>query len=142
MQINIVIEDVKPITHNNAIKPSSRGKFVTMYKTEMGKKFETEMQLKLCNYLYEFDRLNKSYREDEHYLVVDFRFYMPVLTQKKLISKKSCDVDGLIKYTQDVIFEYLEPDDSQIISVSSTKIHSEKFRIEADIKVRSLNNIL
>lgn len=142
MIVTIEISNVKPLLLNHATKITTRGKFASKYKTIETQNFTRQMNAYLRTMANKLSPLSKAYNEKEHYFIVDFKFYLPILTKKNLISKKSGDWDGFIKYTQDTIFDFIGIDDSQIIGGSSIKIHSDKYKIEVKIELRDLKEIL
>ena len=142
MNITFKISDIKPITQNHAVKPTTRGRFVSMYKTAKAKEFDKLLYGRLSQYQEEIDAFNVTYDPQKHYLRVDYRFYIPVLKKDgKAINQKSGDIDGYLKYTQDCIFKKLKADDSAICSLSASKIHSDSYQIIIDITICNIKHI-
>ena len=141
MKIEIEIPGIKPLLSNHATKISTRGKHATKYKTDEAKEFEAYVTAYLSTKMYLFKDFIQHYDKTKHYAMVDFRFYLPIFTKKGLISEKSGDWDGFIKYTQDAIFDSLGIDDSQIIGGSSIKIHSKDYNIYASVTLKNLSTI-
>lgn len=141
MQIEIEINGVKPVTLNHYTKITTRGKFASKYKPKESIEFEKAIDKELSKYQRYFDKFNGCYDSSSHYLVLDYQFYIPLFTKKGLISKKSGDVDNFCKPIQDRLFNYLSADDSEVVSVTITKIHSKDYKIAINIMIRSLNNI-
>ncbi|NQY43499.1 MAG: RusA family crossover junction endodeoxyribonuclease [Legionellales bacterium] len=147
MQINIEINGVKPINVNNYQKITTIKGSPRKFKTKEAVQFESVINSQLNKYKSEFRKLNSSFCSFSHYLCIDYRFYLPFLTRDKdkkqtRISKNKHDVDNFIKCLQDVLFKQILADDSEVVSLSATKIHSKELKIEIDIKVRPLSNIL
>jgi len=143
MKIELELSNIKPATLNHYEKPRSRGRFISFYKPVESKLFDSLINSQLNKYKSEYRKFNKYYDELKHYLIIDYIFYMPVLVKKKdRISKTSKDVDNIVKPLQDLIFKQLSADDSSIISISSTKIHSENLNIKVSIQVKNLSGIL
>jgi Holliday junction resolvase RusA-like endonuclease len=143
MRIEIDLPNIEAISLNHYNKPSTRGRFVTYYKPKESQVFDSKVNSCLKSYKSEFSKLNKSYDETKHYLIVDYVFYMPIFVKKKdRISKKSKDVDNIIKPVNDLLFNFLNCDDSSIISVSSTKVHSDTPSIKIKLQMCNINNIL
>ena len=141
MNLEIEILGIKPLTSNHAVKMTNRGGRTSKYKTDEYRAFELHAEINLAKYTKAFHDLNDFYDIKKHYLVVDYRFYIPLFTKAGLISKKSMDADNMIKQTQDVIFKNLAVDDSQIISVSSSKIDSNYYKIVCNIQIKDLSLI-
>ena len=143
MRLEIEITNVKPRSLNQYTKIVSRGKFTSKYKPKETQEFESKVNSALNAYKAKFTKLNNYHKPSEHYFCVDYIFYMPVLVKKKdRISKTSMDTDNLIKPVQDLIFKRLNADDSEVISVSATKVHSDNYSIRATIRVCNLKDIL
>jgi len=143
MKIELELSNIKPATLNHYEKPRSRGRFISFYKPAESKLFDSLVNSQLNKYKSEYRKFNKYYDELKHYLIIGYIFYMPVLVKKKdRISKTSKDVDNIVKPLQDLIFKQLSADDSSIISISSTKIHSENLNIKVSIQVKNLSGIL
>ena len=143
MKIELEINNVKPATLNHYEKPQARGRYIQFYKPAESKLFDSLVNSQLNKYRSEYRKFNKYYDELKHYLVIDYKFYMPVFVKKKdRISKTSKDVDNIVKPLQDLIFKQLSADDSGIISISSTKIHSENLNIKISIQIKNLTGIL
>jgi len=147
MQINIEINGVKPINVNHYQKITTIKGSPRKFKTKEAVQFESAINSQLNKYKSEFRKLNSSFCSFSHYLCIDYRFYLPFLTKDKdkkqtRIAKKKHDCDNFLKPIQDVLFKHMLADDSEVVSLSATKIHSKELKIEIDIKVRPLSNIL
>lgn len=142
MILKIEIPMLKPIGLNHSHMLTAIGKHARKIKTTETKRFEEKVAQRLSQYQKEFDEFNALYDPNLHYLVVDYRFYIPVLKKdNKSINQRSGDVDGLIKITQDAVFQKLKADDSAITYLTAAKIHSEKYNIIIEIALRNLDNI-
>lgn len=133
--------NVKPISINHYHKITTRGKFASKYKTADAVDFEKEISKELGNQIKKIKKFNDCYDCKKHYIVIDYRFYFPFFTKKKLIAKRKNDVDNFIKTAQDNIFNYLKPDDSEVVSLTATKIHSEDCKILVTICAKDLTSI-
>lgn len=127
---------------NNYQKIQVKGKFPTKYKPASSKAWDKEIEFQLLNYSQEFIEFFRNYDEKRHYISAEYRFYFPFITKQFTIAKRAGDIDNMIKPVQDIIFNKLKIDDSQIISTSAIKINSEKPGIIAIYSVRNLTSIL
>lgn len=142
MRFEIEINGVKPIGLNNYHKIRVKGRYPTKYKSESAVKFDSQINSALNAFKSTINKINSNYDEHKHYLLVDYLFYIPVFTKKKdRISKTSGDSDNFIKTIQDILFKRLNADDSSVISVSSTKIHSDNYSIKIILTIRDLKHI-
>lgn len=131
-----------PLSLNHYQKVTVRGRFPSFYKPKESIKYDSQINSALNSHKSIFTKLNKVFDSSKHYLEIDYEWFMPVFTKKKdRISKKSKDCDNLIKPLQDLMFKRLNADDSEIISVKSTKIHSENYEIIVVIRLRNINEI-
>jgi len=143
MILKLKFSGFKPVSLNDSTK-------ISRYGGRKSKKY-TDLEAHINNQIREFrERIvafNAAYDEYEHYVSLDLRFYYPILTKDRLtkrmrISKTSMDIFNIPKTTEDCIFKHLIMDDSQVITGSSTKIHSKEFRIEADLQLKPIGFIL
>ena len=141
MNLSITIKDLEPISLNHYQKITTRGRFASKYKPAKSKQFDDEFNAQLSSYMNDIFKFNSMYKPDSHYIIADYKFYYPIFTSKNQISKKSKDTDNCIKVVQDLIFKHVAPDDSQIISVTATKIHSKDLKIVATYHIRNLHDI-
>ena len=141
MNLTITLKDIEPVSLNHYSKITTRGRFASKYKPAKSKEFDDAVIEQLDAYQREIFKFNSMYKHNSHYLVAEYKFFYPIFTKKNLISQKSKDVDNLIKPIQDLIFRYISPDDSQIVSVSATKIHSTDIKIIASYQIKSLSDI-
>lgn len=142
MNLSITLKNIEPMSLNHYSKITTRGRFASKYKPAKSKEFDDAVIEQLDLYQRSIFEFNSMYKPDSHYLLAEYRFYYPIFTSKGLISQKSKDVDNIIKPIQDLIFKYISPDDSQIVSVSSTKIHSDDIKIIATYQIRNLHDII
>jgi Holliday junction resolvase RusA-like endonuclease len=141
MRLDLTFYGLEPISLNNCQKIVAKGKFPRKYKTKEYVEFESKINSQIQNYKAALRKFNSHYDENMHYLVADFYFYYPVMTKKGSIGKTSKDVDNIIKPVNDVIFKYLSTDDSQVMSVSATKIHSENIKIEVTFQTKLISHL-
>lgn len=135
---------LKPIGLNNSYFLSSRGKNkpVMRIKTDATRLFERKFDARMNQYQKELDEFNSFYNDHSHYIVVDYLFYIPVLTKDgKKINQRSGDVDGLIKVAQDCLFKRLKCDDSAIVYLTACKIHATDPVIKIKLSLRDINTI-
>ena len=144
MIISLSFNSVNPITLNHAIQYRSAGKFIQAYKSKEYKHMIdlVDAQMLDAKNKIQVDNFNKHYDKEVHYLRCTYRFYYPILTKKGLISMKSKDVSNTIKPIEDAVFKHLVSDDSQIISTNVEKIHSDDIRVEIELVVASLLQLL
>jgi Holliday junction resolvase RusA-like endonuclease len=141
MKISLYLDDIKPIPLNQVYATDFKTKL--RFKSKKYKQFESAVNLQLRKFKNDFNKFNKYYDENNHYISVSYRFYYPLLTKKdKRISKTSGDVSNLIKSLEDIIFKQLHADDSAVIDVSATKIHSTQIRIAVDMQVKPLVSVI
>lgn len=141
MNLKIELKDIEPLSLNHYQKITTRGKFASKYKPQSSTDFDNSVIAQLDDYQMDIFRFNSMYKSDSHYLTAEYIFYYPIFTKAGKISAKSKDVDNIIKPIQDLIFKYINPDDSQIISVQSTKVHSDKLKIVAIYHIKNLQGI-
>jgi len=133
--------NVAPISLNHYNKITTRGKFATKYKTAEAAEFEKNIEAEIYKHMREIKLFNDAYDSKKHYIVAEYKFYLPFFTKKKMIAKRKHDVDNFIKTAQDNIFGYFKADDSEVISLTATKIHSEERKIIATYHVKQLSTI-
>ena len=143
MKLELKLKGIKPLTLNHYQKISARGKFVQKYKPKASKDFDEAVLAQLLEQQGKIDLFNLGFDPKEHYLSADYRFYFPIFTKAKTLSKTAGDVDNFIKPVQDLIFSQLTNcDDSAIVSTSAIKVNSEKLGIFVTYDVKSLTSIL
>jgi len=141
MKLKITIINVEPISLNSAFPTNFKTK--RRFKSDDYSRFESIVNGQLRNYRSQINKFNKKYNENEHYLVSTYRFYYPILIKSgKRISKTSKDWSNLPKAIEDLVHKNLNADDSQVMSGSSTKIHSQDIRIEIEIELKNIKHIL
>ena len=142
MKIEICLNLIKPISLNHSTKITTRGKFASKYKTDSYKQLESAINLQMRKYKNELNKFNNKYSETKHYLVAEYRYYYPILIKAgNRISKKSGDTSNNIKVIEDCVFKHLMADDSQVISLQATKIHSNDIRTEITLELKDLKYI-
>lgn len=142
MNVSFKIDDLKGFSVNKAYRVFSRGKRIAKIKSEGYREFEKEFERKLLErYETQIENVNHVLACGDYYLCADYRFYFPVFTKGGSIHKRAGDVDDLVKTSQDCLFKHLDADDSEIIQVTATKIHSEKLKIAIDLSVKELTHL-
>ena len=112
------------------------------FKSKKYTQFESAVSNQLRKFKSDINKFNNYFDENNHCLTVSYRFYYPILTKKdKRVSKTSGDTSNLIKPIEDVLFKQLIADDSHVIDVSASKIHSETLRIAIVLHIRELKYI-
>ncbi|MFT5519631.1 MAG: Holliday junction resolvase RusA-like endonuclease [Enterobacterales bacterium] len=142
MNLEVTIRDLKPVGLNNSYTLVSRGRFVSRVKKKHTREFEAQFAKQLLKYKREIKVFNDAYTYLNHCLILNIRFYIPVLKKNNTINKRSGDVDGLIKITQDCLFEVLDADDSEVIEVVACKIHSPDYKIVITLNTQCVKTIL
>jgi Holliday junction resolvase RusA-like endonuclease len=143
MRIEICLDRIEPISLNNSTKITTRGGFAKKYKTDKYKQLESSMAIALRKYKNDINKFNNKYNSGKYYLVAEYKFYYPILLKSgEAINKKSKDVSNLIKVVEDILFKQLLADDSEVISVTATKIHSKDIRTEIILELKDLRHVL
>lgn len=141
MKLELTFKNIEPITLNNATKYRTQGRYVKSYKSDSYKALEAEIDAIMSQIPELLKEFNDFYKLDEHYLACQYRFYYPIFTKKGTISKTSKDASNIVKPIEDCIFKWLDIDDSQVIDLNVTKIHSENIKICTDLQIKSLHSI-
>lgn len=140
MKLEIYLHDIKPLPLNQVYATDFRTK--RRFKSKKYTQFESAVNNQLRKFKSDINKFNKYFDENNHCITVSYRFYYPILTKKdNRISKTSGDTSNLIKPIEDVLFKQLIADDSHVIDVSASKIHSETLRIAIILHVRELKYI-
>ena len=141
MKLNISLLNIEPLPLNQVYATDFKTK--RRFKSKKYTQFTSAVNGQLRNYKSQINKFNNKYSELDHYLVATYRFYYPILVKSgNRISKTSKDTSNLVKTIEDVLFKQLIPDDSQVININSTKIHSQDIRIEIEIELKNLRHIL
>jgi Holliday junction resolvase RusA-like endonuclease len=143
MIIKLCFEGFKPVSLNDSTKISRYGG----RKSSKYINLEQQINHQIRAFREQLILINEKYDEYEHYVTLDMRFYYPILTKDRTtkrmrISKTSMDIFNIPKTTEDCIFKHLIMDDSQVITGSSTKIHSKDIKMEVEIQLKPLRSIL
>ena len=143
MRITIYLDLIEPISLNVVNKYRVQGKFVKTYKSKKAKELKNliDQALKDKRNKESINQFNSYYDINKHYLNFTYRYYYPIFTKKGLISKTGGDTSNLIKFIEDCLFSHLDADDSQVIQVSATKIHSEEIKTVIEIDILDLTSI-
>ena len=142
MKLEIILPNIEPISLNNSQKISTIGKFAKKYKTADTKVFESIVNNLLRKYRVDINKFNNYYEEKKHYLVASYRFFKPIFIKDgSRISKTSGDNSNTIKNLEDIIFKQLIADDSQVVDLNVTKVHSKDIRTEITITIKELRHI-
>lgn len=140
MKLTLEVPMLKPIGVNHSHMLTTIGRHARRIKTTATKNFEKKFDQRMDQYQDDIDHFNNIYNPERHHIVIDYRFYIPVMKKnKKSINQRSGDVDGLIKVAQDCLFKKLKADDSAITFLTAAKIHSEKYNIVIDISLRDIS---
>jgi len=142
MKLNLLFENVTPVSLNQSAKITTMGKFARKYKTDKTKQFESNISSQLRKFKNDINKFNKTYDKDNFYIISDYRFFMPVLVKDgSRISKRSGDLSNLVKVLEDQIFKQLHADDSEVASLNIIKVESGHPRIEVDLELRDIRHI-
>ena len=126
---------LKLVSENTATRCIVRGKYASPTLSEQIKDFMRNVDLELYKHRAEFKDLLNLYDKYTHGFVLSLVHKTPKLfTKKGTISENSIDVDN-IKYLQDSIFRYLCIDDSQVLSLSSSKSYAKNHSILIKIEL-------
>lgn len=142
MMINLSLPSVEPLTLNTCTKYRVQGgRYVKAYKSDSYKELEKLMHiyLKMPSNKKQIDIFNREYDQTKHYLTLEFRFYYPLITKKNTISKTSKDISNVVKPIEDILFNHLVCDDSQVISLNAIKIHSEDIKTIIELRAFDLS---
>ncbi len=130
---------------NNAYTISSRGNRIRRFPSRTYSKLKNKINVQLESQIDLLEKFNNYYDIDKHYLTVDWIFYYPIFTKSKKnkrVSKVSGDTSNIIKVSEDILFSKLDADDSQVVSVSSTKVDSKEVKTKVIINIKELSNII
>lgn len=142
MKVNLYLTGIKPINLNNCSKITTIGRSPRKFKTKEYTQLESKVNALLNGQKSEIRKFNKYYNREKHYINITYRFYYPILTKKKEISMKSQDVDNIVKPINDILFKHLLADDSQVINLNVTKLHSAEPRTTIEIQILPIHQIL
>lgn len=125
---------LKPISLNHSHRLVKFGNRISRIKTKEANQFEFEFTQHLKTFNDLKNEFVSKYRKDFHAVELECYFYVNEKdffthpkTGNKTISKKSMDVDNMIKVSNDQIFKWLGIDDSQV-----TKLYAEKIPTNDD----------
>ena len=143
--MRIQLDGIEPVSLNHyekirVIKKHGRS-IPIKYKPPVSVQFDVDVDNQLMQMHNTFKEFNDLYDSKLHYLVAVYRFYYPLFTKQGFISKKSKDIDNLVKPINDLVFSYLKADDSEIIDLTATKTNSDRKRIVIDISFNELRLI-
>ena len=135
-----IFNGVEPISLNACESVTRRG---IVYKSDAYKHFYNRILPYIISYRKKFKNLAEEFVHGEHALRMTYIWYMPedrFFTKKKLINKKSGDVDNLVKPINDIIFKELELhnsviDDALVLDCRSVKRPAEKWSIVLQISL-------
>jgi Holliday junction resolvase RusA-like endonuclease len=112
------------------------------FKSQKYVLFESRVLKELLQYYPDIRKFNNLYNPKEHYLTAEYIFYHKVINIKdNLIGNNSGDTSNLIKTVEDCIFKKLNADDSQIMSIQASKVHSDTERIEVKLSIKDISHI-
>ncbi len=120
---------MRPISLNHSHRNVKMGKRLVRVKTKEAVMFETEFAAHLSQLSELKNHIHESYTATKHSIEMECYFYLNdksyfTLPKKgeRTISKKSMDIDNMIKVGNDQIFKWLEIDDSQVTKLTAEKI--------------------
>ncbi len=139
MKINLFLDNIKPISLNDSQKSGRNGR---RYKTSKTLQFESAVHLELRKHRNEFNRFNKFFDENKHYITAYYRiFHDKVLKKDRTINKNGGDNSNTIKPLEDLIFKNLMADDSAVQGLYIEKFHSNNIRVEIELSIKELRHI-
>lgn len=136
--LHLILDNIKPINLNNCYTISSIGGKIRRFPSKEYKQFESSVNIQLRKYKNEINKFNKEFNQEKHYLVCEYKFYMPVMTKDNRVSQRSGDCSNLVKAIEDIIFKNLLCDDSHITELLISKIHSNEIRTEMNLFIKYL----
>lgn len=143
--MKIELTGIEPVSLNHYQKirvVKQRGRYMPIkYKPPASVQFDVDVDNQLMMMRKEFKKFNDLYDSSIHYLIANYRFYYPIFTKKGHISRKSKDVDNLVKPINDLLFSYLKADDAEIIELVAMKFHSETPKIIIELSFNELHLI-
>lgn len=117
------------ITNNHSHRLVRFGRSIARVKTGKTRDFESEFAAHLSKYNDEKDHLLSGYNPKTHsiqveafYYINEKKFFTHPKTGTKTISKKSVDLDNMLKCSFDQIFRWASIDDSQICKIIAEKV--------------------
>jgi len=141
MKLNISLLNVQPMSLNQAYSTDKRTN--RRFKSKQYTQFTSIIGGQLRNYKGQITKFNNKYSIEDHYIVATYRFYYPIFVKAgNKISKTSKDLSNSIKTLEDILFSQLIADDSQVINLNVTKIHSQDIRIEVELELKNIKHIL
>lgn len=141
MKIELSLIGVKPLSLNSAYKTDFKTR--RRCKSQGYYRLESKVNYELRKFKNELAKFNNYFDREKHYINAEYRFYMPIITKKdKRVSETSGDVSNIIKVIEDLVFKQLLADDSHIINLHASKIHSDKARIEIILQIKDLKHII
>lgn len=134
--------NVKPISVNQCDVSLFGGRRV---KSHAYHKFKKEADIELSK-VVGLKELGKCFDRKKHSISMDYIFTMPeklLMTKDEMISKRSGDIDNLIKPINDLIFKELSIenktiDDSAVLDLKAKKVCGEEFSIYFLIRFEKL----
>lgn len=120
---------MRPISLNHSHRLVKIGNRASRIKTNEAKNFEKEFAAHLAQYNDLRSHLLQSYNENRHCLEMECFFYLNYKEfftapkkSGKTISKKSLDLDNIIKAASDQVYNWLGIDDSQVVRIIAEKV--------------------
>lgn len=130
MELTIELNDLKPLSFNQAWRPITMGKSTRMIKSKEYRDFEIAVHEQMWKKLIDIKRFASDINSGNHYLKAEYTFYIKgVITKKGVISKRCIDVSNAVKVVEDCVFNQLGIDDALVVHLSATKVESDNNRI-------------
>ena len=115
------------------------------YRLPKTVKFEKEIKSQLNQYKEELNELHKFFDPHLHFIRACYRIYVPKAqfkTKEKnpKISRRSKDIDNMLKTLQDSVFKFINIDDTFVCDLEAYKRESldDNWKIVVELEVRSL----
>lgn len=119
--MKLKLNHVKPITLNHCYGYGYKGR---KYRKPEYLGLQSEIDYQLVKYKDLIEKFNLKCNEHT-VLKIEYAFYYQILTKKKCVSKKSLDIDNIVKPINDIIFNHLNIDDSKVLELNVKKIQSK-----------------
>jgi len=141
-EISIMLNNIEPVSVNHS---HGFGKGFR-YKLPKTKKFEIELNRELSNFKDELNDFCTSFNWFNHVVHCSYFIYIPEkifftkIKKQKKVSRKSKDLDNMLKVMQDNIFKFIGIDDTFITRLEAEKIPTKKeeWSIVVQLSIRPL----
>ena len=137
----MIFSGVTPISLNAVYATDFRTK--RRFKSKAYKEYEGIIREFLRNDYKHYVGAFKQKAPENYYIKMDIRFYMPIFVKSgDRISLTSKDVSNCIKPLEDIIATEYGFNDSLVVNVCASKVHSAEHKIMVDLFICDINTIL